>query len=316
MENKSHALLAGVFLLVVTAMLVALTLWLGSDRKAVRVYELSTREAVNGLNLEAPVRYRGINIGKVTRLGFDPKAKGNALLRITVDENAPITSSTFATLGFQGVTGLAYVQLDDDGDAEDNKPLPDMPDGPPHIPIRQNLLSSISDQGTSTLAQVEETSRRINNLFRPENQQALMGTVNNLSQVAGDLAKLTVQLNRTITERLDPAFAEMPQLLSQGTRTLASLQGTANEFSKIARQVNADNGLLDRLAKGGDALGQAAARLNNNTLPSTTRAVDSVNQTARQADRALRGLTDNPQSLLRGTGAIRPGPGEPGFAAP
>ena len=37
MENKSHALIAGVFLLAVTAMLVALTLWLGSDRKAVRV---------------------------------------------------------------------------------------------------------------------------------------------------------------------------------------------------------------------------------------------------------------------------------------
>ncbi len=315
MENKSHALIAGVFLLAVTAMLVALTLWLGSDRKAVRVYELSTREAVNGLNLEAAVRYRGINIGKVTRLGFDPKAKGNALLRITVDENAPITTSTFATLGFQGVTGLAYVQLDDD-ESEDSKMVPDEPDGPPHIPIRQNLLSSISDQGTSTLSQVEETSRRINNLFRPENQAALMGAVNNLSQVAGDLAKLTVQLNRTVTDRLDPAFAEMPQLLSQGTKTLNSLQGTANEFSKIARQVNADNGLLDRLAKGGDALSQAAARLNNNTLPSTTRAVESVNQTARQADRALRGLTDNPQSLLRGTGAIRPGPGEPGFAAP
>ncbi len=315
MENKSHALLAGVFLLVVTAMLIALTLWLGSDRKAVRVYELSTREAVNGLNLEAPVRYRGINIGKVTRLGFDPKAKGNALLRITVDENAPITSSTFATLGFQGVTGLAYVQLDDD-ESEDSKPLPDPPDGLPHIPIRQNLLSSISDQGTSTLAQVEETSRRINNLFRPENQEALMATVTNLGQVASDLGKLTVQLNRTISERLDPAFAEMPQLLSQGTKTLASLQGTANEFSKIARQVNADNGLLDRLGKGGDALSQAAARLNNTTLPSTSRAVESVNQTARQADRALRGLTDNPQSLLRGTGAIRPGPGEPGFAAP
>ncbi len=315
MENKSHALVAGIFLLAVTAMLIALMLWLGADRKAVRIYELSTREAVNGLNLEAAVRYRGIAIGKVTRLGFDPKAKGNALLRITVDENAPITTSTFATLGFQGVTGLAYVQLDDD-EADAGKPLPDLPDGYPRIPIRQNLLSSISDQGTTTLAEVEETSKRINNLFRPENQQALMGAVTNLSQVAGDLAKLTVQLNRTVAERLDPAFAEMPQLLSQGTRTLASLQATANEFSKIARQVNADNGLLDRLAKGGDALSQAAARLNNRTLPSTTRAVDSVNETARQADRAIRGLTDNPQSLLRGNGAIRPGPGEPGFSSP
>ena len=315
MENKAHALAAGLFLLVVTALLVALTVWLGSDREAVRIYEMSTREAVNGLQLQAPVRYRGIAIGKVTTLGFDPKTKGNALLRITVDEDAPITTATFATLGFQGVTGLAYVQLDDDG-GEVGQPLPAPPKGYPRIPIRQNLLSSISDQSTSMLAQVEETSRRINQLFAPENQQMLLGMVGNLAQAASDLGKLTSTLDRTLAERLDPALEGVPPLLAQGGRTLASLQAAGNEFGKIAKQLSAKGGVIDQLEGGGQALANAAARLNNTTLPTTTRAAESIKQTAQQADRVLRGITDNPQSLLRGTGAIRPGPGEPGFSAP
>lgn len=315
MENKAHALAAGIFLLLATALLVGLTVWLTSDRQAVRIYEMSTREAVNGLQLQAPVRYRGIGIGKVTTLGFDPQNQGNARVRITVDENAPISTSTFATLNFQGVTGLAFVQLDDDA-SETSKPLPDPSKGYPKIPIRQNLLSSLSDQSTTMLAQVEETSKRINQLFAPENQQLLMGMVTNLAQAANDLGKLTVQLDRTLADRLDPALAGVPPLLSEGAKTLATLQRAGNEFGKIAKQMSAKGGVIDQLGDSGEALAQAAAKLNNRTLPSTTRAAQSVKDTARQADRVLRNISDNPQSLLRGGGAVRPGPGEPGFSAP
>lgn len=314
MENKAHALAAGLFLLIVAALLIGLAVWLTSDRQAVRIYEMSTREAVNGLQLQAPVRYRGIGIGKVTHLGFDPKVKGNALLRITVDENAPITTSTFAVLNFQGITGLAYVQLDDEDDP--GKPLPDPDKGYPRIPIHQNLLSSLSDQGTSMLAQVEETSKRINQLFSAENQQALLGTIGAFGQAAANLAKLTTQIDRTLSERLDPALEGVPPLLTQGGKTLAALQAAGNEFGRIARQINAKGGVVDQLEGSAEALAQAAAKLNNRTLPSTTRAAESIKDTARQADRVLRGISENPQSLLRGGGAIRPGPGEPGFSAP
>ena len=315
MENKAHALAAGIFLLVATTLLVALILWLTSDRQSVVIYEMSTREAVNGLQLQAPVRYRGIGIGKVTQLGFDPKIQGNALLRITVDEKAPITTSTFATLNFQGITGLAFVQLDDDP-SDSAKPLPQPAKGYPRIPIRQNLLSSLSDQGTTMLAQVEETSKRINQLFSNENQTALMAAVGNLGQAASSLSQLTIELDRTLTERLDPALAGLPPLFTEAGKALATLQRAGNDFGKVAREINGKGGVIDQLEASGKSLSQAAAKLNNRTLPSTTRATESVKQTARQADRVLRGISDDPASLLRGGGAVQPGPGEPGFSAP
>src|SRR6476661_4218394 len=117
MENKAHALAAGIFVVVLTVMLLVLGAWLTRDSGHRDVYEISTRESVTGLQEQAPVRYRGVDVGKVTRIGFDPKAQGNVLVRLEIGRGAPVSTDTFATLSFQGVTGLAFVQLDDTGKA-------------------------------------------------------------------------------------------------------------------------------------------------------------------------------------------------------
>ena len=109
MANKSHALAAGIFVLVVAAMLAGLAIWLTRDSANYEQYELSTKDGVSGLQPQAAVRYKGVAVGKVTRIGFDPQVTGNVLIRIAVNEQAPISPTTFAVLGYQGVTGLAHV---------------------------------------------------------------------------------------------------------------------------------------------------------------------------------------------------------------
>ena len=101
MENKSHALAAGAFVLGVLALLVTLAVWLTRDTRGLRAYELSSAETVTGLQAQASVRFKGVNVGKVAAIGFDPLTPGNVLIRIVVDEQAPISTATFATLGHQ-----------------------------------------------------------------------------------------------------------------------------------------------------------------------------------------------------------------------
>jgi len=62
--------------------------------------------SVPGLNPQAVVRYRGLDIGRVEAISFDPKVPGQILIHIGIRPDTPITKSTYATLGTQGVTGV------------------------------------------------------------------------------------------------------------------------------------------------------------------------------------------------------------------
>src|SRR3546814_13062773 len=116
MENKANALSAGIFTIVVVLGGGLIALWFNRDRVERVPYEVATTLSIPGLNPQASVRYRGLDVGRVDKILFDSQKAGRILIRFSVAKNTPITNSTFATLGYQGVTGIAYVQLDDNGE--------------------------------------------------------------------------------------------------------------------------------------------------------------------------------------------------------
>ncbi|MFT4267161.1 MAG: MlaD family protein [Xenophilus sp.] len=314
MENKSHALAAGAFVLGLSAVLVALVLWFTRDSTVRNTYELSTRAAVSGLQPQAAVRYRGIAVGKVSAIDFDPKSKGNVRVRLAIDERVPLTKSTFATLSYQGVTGLAFIALDDKGESQE--PLAPNEDDPPRIPLRPSVLAQLQDRGEAILGQVEEVSRRANALLSDQNQQRIAEALESIARAAASASELTRSFDNTLKSRIDPALAAIPPLAQ-------SVRGTADDFARAAQtldasltRLNAQGGPLERLGSGTAALQQTLESINATTLPRLNRAADDTSLAARRVGRMADAIADSPQSLLYGSGAAAPGPGEAGFAAP
>ncbi|WP_394757432.1 MlaD family protein [Rhodoferax sp.] len=316
MENKSHALAAGAFVLLLLALLVALALWLTRDTSAQRVYELSSAQAVTGLQPQATVRFKGVNVGKVSAIGFDRQAPGNVLIRIAVDQHAPITQSTFATLGFQGVTGLAFIQLYDSGTSKvalraDVEP-------PARIPMRPGLLDQLSERGLRILGQLEETTQHVNQLLGDDNQKTMIGAIDNIGQAARGLQ----QFSERAGQRLGP-------LVQDATATLKTVQATservgdsadearisARAFRAVTERMNQPGGTLDQLSQGVGTLGASAQTLNTVTLPRLNHALGDTARMTRQVGRVAVSVGDRPQSLLLGNAPAAPGPGEPGFSA-
>jgi phospholipid/cholesterol/gamma-HCH transport system substrate-binding protein len=302
MENKSHAIAAGTFVLALLAVVVALAVWLTRDTRALRFYELSSADTVTGLQPEASVRFKGVNVGKVTAIGFDPVKSGHVLIRIAVDDQAPVTQSTFASLGFQGVTGLAFIQLDDTGASTARLPVGQEP--PARIPLRPGLMSQLSERGLSILSQLDETSRRLNTLLSIDNQKVFLGTIESVGHALVPLAQEisdTLQTMKDTSERVGDSADEA--------------RASAKAFKVVTERMNASGGTLDKLAEGVDTLASTGQTLNSATLPHLNRAAEDGARAARRVGRTADTLSDNPKSLLFGNGTPAPGPGEPGFSA-
>jgi phospholipid/cholesterol/gamma-HCH transport system substrate-binding protein len=315
MENKSHALAAGAFVLLLAAMLVTLAVWLTRDSRQLRVYEISSKEEVTGLQPEASVRFKGVTVGKVTRIGFDPQAGSRVLIRIAIDDSAPITTSTFASLGFQGVTGLAFVQLDDSGESG----VALAPGGGPagRIPMRPGLMSKLSDHGEKILRELEESSRRINQLLSAENQKRLVTAIGSMGQAADSLVRLSGDASKALPPLTRDAKAALQTLKDTSLQVGDSAdeaRASARAFRTVTERMNEQGGTLDQLTASADTLVRTGRTINYATLPRINQVADEVTHSARQVGRTLGSVGDNPQSLIFGNAPIPPGPGEPGFS--
>ena len=313
MENKAHALAAGAFVLTVAALLALLALWLTRDNSERNLFELSTRETISSLQPQAQVRFRGVPVGKVEFIGFDRKTKGNVLIRISVNAGTPLSKTTFASISSQGVTGLGFIQLEDDGVSAEL--LVPNDDDPPRIPLKPDLLDKLLNKSEVIMNQVEQASSRLNQLLASENRQALMASVQQIGQAADSLNKLALTL--------DPFVATLPALGREAGVTLRSLRTAADDVSKTAAEVgsaaerlNAKDGAIDKMTEGGEALAATVETFRAATLPRLGEVAEETARAMRQLRRTVNAVDDNPQSLIFGNGPPTPGPGESGFAEP
>jgi phospholipid/cholesterol/gamma-HCH transport system substrate-binding protein len=309
MENKAHALIAGIFMIVLLTGAVLVGLWLNRDQVDWVPYQIATKLSVPGLNPQATVRYRGLDVGKVDNVTFDPQAPGGILIHVSVRPDTPVTQSTFATLGYQGVTGIAYVQLDDDG----SRPVK-VPSNKEHIArieMRPSLLDQLQNRGLAILEQTEEIAKRINNALEPDNQKAILAAFDSVNKAAIEL--------ETIPRQLQPTLSQLPAMTKQAQQALSAMTALSKDASALVGNLNgvattlqSPQGPLAQLAGSAEQIGAVANKLEHETLPIAGDARTSI----RALNRTLNTVNERPQSILFGSPAAAPGPGEPGFVAP
>ncbi len=81
MENRSYALMTGIFTIALLVATVLAGLWLNRDKTERSPYEIVTTQSIPGLNPQATVRYRGLEVGRVEEIVFDPKVTGQIMIR-------------------------------------------------------------------------------------------------------------------------------------------------------------------------------------------------------------------------------------------
>ena len=310
MENRSHALMTGFFTITLLIAAVLFGVWFNRDRVQRVPYQIVTTQSIPGLNPQAVVRYRGLEVGKVDAISFDPQVAGQILIRLGINQDAPITRTTFATLGYQGVTGIAFVQLDDD--ATGSPPLATNADNPSRIPLRPGLFDQLEKRGKLILDQTEQVSARLNQLLAPENQKTILAAFSDVSA--------TATAYRQLPEQLQPTIAKLPALVDQAQSTLNSVNAFATDATRLTHKLQAQGGPIERLSGTVDRVGTSLEAVSSGVELDALPHVISLTDETRSSMRALRSTMDNlndrPQSILFGAPGTPPGPGEAGYTAP
>lgn len=309
MENRAHALLAGMFVVVLGAALVIIALWFSGEGARYKHYLLVTGASVSGLNPQASVRYRGVEVGKVENIELDERNARQTLIRIAVDHTLPITRGTFAQLRYKGITGLAYVELNDDG--SNSALLATSKESPGLIKMRASLLDELGASGQELITNLTELTERLNVALSDRNQKHLSETLKNVESAT---AKFVV-----LEDALLPTVKQLPQTVGKISNAVGSADKFFSDAGVLVDQLKGSVKSIDRMAASAERLGAAGETVSSEilqtTLPRVHDLVLDLSRTSRSVDELSRDLNRRPQSLLFGKDAPAPGPGENGFSA-
>ena len=323
MENRSHALATGAFVLLLGLALVVVVAWFQGDHDETVSYTVVSQSGVSGLNVKAPVKLRGVQVGKVSSIGFDPAHPRQILVGIDVLKTAPVMAATTARLGYQGITGLSFIELSDESTD------PSAPRDPAvAIELRPSLIDQLTLSGPRLLTGVNDVAQRVSRLLSDENQQQVKQTLVQLAEASGQMAQLAREL-RPAVQALQPLALQAGReiqnadaVLQSAGQTLTKFDGLATESTLLAQDLRQRAQALDSLTAAAQQLQTTTQRLELAMLgadrPRTQPLVDSLGSSAQAIERAagsIGTLAQQPRNLLFGAPAVPPGPGEAGFDA-
>ena len=268
METRASYLLVGSFVLVLTAALIAVVVWLGGkglDQKNVR-YASYFAGDVTGLGIGNAVRYRGVPVGSVVNIAIDPKNVERVRVIMEVDETTPIKTDTVAQLALQGITGVAFIQLT--GGTQNAAALARPADKRelPVIATRESAVQKILTRLPEIFEKVLSVADRIVLLFDEKNLGAVTKILENLEQFSENARSTTDDARALIGEAKSAAGAlkdtaaairsltenigkQVDPVAGDVRRTASEMRLAVAEFSKTLKNVTAISSEIEQLVK-------------------------------------------------------------------
>ena len=308
METKVNYMLVGGFVLVLGAALIAGLLWLASGggfQKKYDLYLALVEESVAGLNLNAPVKYRGVDVGKVRDIRLDPHKPEQVRLLFAIERGTPIKQDTQAMLKTQGLTGIAYVELD--GGSLASPPLRVVaPEKYPVIRTKPSLSARLENVLTTVLAKLDSTSDHLNKVLSDENLAAFKSTLADLAAVAHTVAARKDTIDSGITSAAR-TFDNSSRLTEQLGPVIERIGHSADAVKKMGDEAARASA---RAGKSVDSVGADVKRFTADTLPELQILLGEMNVLTVSLRHFIEETERNPRGFLFGRKTVPEGPGE------
>ncbi len=328
MESKVNYTIVGAFVLGLGALLIAGVLWFASGGNLQKKYDLYVAlvdESVAGLNLGAPVKYRGVDVGKVKEIGLNPANTEQVRLLFAIERGTPLKQDTEAVLKSQGLTGIAYVELS--GGSPNSPPLQAKGGGYPEIRTKPSLTARLENVLTTLMAKLDSTSDSVNKILSDENVAAFRTTLANLAVLSKTLAarkdsidasiinaartfdntaRLTGRLGPTV-DKLGPTIDRLGPVIDQLGPTVERVGKSADAVRKMGEEAALASASAGRAV---DSIGGDVRRFTADALPELQRLLVEMNTLTVSLRRFVEETERNPRGFLFGRKPVPEGPGE------
>ncbi len=226
MDTKINYTLIGLFVFGLGLCLILFLLWMGKygfEETAYDHYTIKMPDGVAGLNIESPVKYRGMEVGLVDKIKIDSDNSEFINVSISVALDTPIKEDTIAVLTAQGITGLSYIELK--GGTQTAKKLP----SGATISAGQSLFDKLESSATDISTKLVQTMTRVDQLISNKNIQSIEKLLSNLEQSSHHLAE---QMQLFLNTKNAQAMAETLNNTAQFTQTLADNRHSIEQLLK------------------------------------------------------------------------------------
>lgn len=316
METRANNIAIGAFVLAVVVIAFMFTFWLLSagDRSSRRDIRIIFPGAVTGLPVGGQVLFNGIRIGDVSNLTYDPQNPRLVVAIVRVDANAPLRRDTVASLGFTGLTGVAYVDLS--GGSSEAPPLfSQTTDTVPVMYARRSQFEDLLQGAGDIMRKADSTLTHIDELVinaRPEVEQTFQN-IEVFTRALADNADGVNDFLAGITETsraLTGLSGRIGNLVDRGEELLANVP--PDKLGDIVNNVETMTNKLATSADGVDDIIDNGRLASEQLVDFTTQLTDQLGQieavisavSPEDVERILKGAADLGGVLTERSGDI------------
>ncbi len=296
METRANYIVVGIVTLAVLLASFGFVFWIakfgdGSNRAKL---EIRIPGSVTGLSVGSQVLFNGIKVGVVKRLAIDAQNPKGVIADTEVDSDTPITFKTEATLGFQGLTGQAYIELKGgDPNAINLLKAAEITGETPHIDADPGAVNNLINQAQDIAKKADQVLNGLDG-FVKDNRQPLTETFANAQKFSDALAKNADGIDEFLS-----SVGTLSKTLTSVSGRLESTLTTAEELLKTVDKAKVDH-ILANADKVSTDLAASSGDIKKLT-ESIGKTVQSINVFSEKASKSLDGL----DKILNATDATK-----------
>jgi phospholipid/cholesterol/gamma-HCH transport system substrate-binding protein len=301
-EREANYLAVGSFVLLVLVMGVLFVYWYTDSRghHDYARYEIYFDGSITGLSEGGPVRYLGVDVGRVQRIVIDPRAANRVQVVADIDATTPISPQTLAQLSLQGVTGVLYIDLRQQRETDSaRRILAAVPSE------RYPVIRSEHSDFDQLLSSLPSLAAHLNELVDRGSEALSDANIQSLNRIVGNLDKATAGLPRSARE-LDDLLASLQTSTQEARSLISEIHGPAvsasTELLAVVQKLRTTSDNLERATGKLDAFisdnrGQLSGFVQQ-ALPQVQGLLRDSREAAQEIRELSSSLRENPSRLI------------------